>query len=45
VESTVDINPANYALSWGDSIEITVDGSGDNGDAESLSVGCVFVLQ
>jgi hypothetical protein len=43
-ETVVDINTSNYAINYGDSIEISTDGTGTNGDAENLTVGCIFVL-
>jgi hypothetical protein len=44
-ETVVNINTSNYAIAYGDTIEISTDATGSNGDAENLTVGCVFVLE
>ena len=41
----VAINTANYDIQWREAVEINCTVAGGNGDAENLSVGCVFVLQ
>lgn len=43
VTTGVDINPANYAISIGDSVEIAAD-IGGIGNAECLTVTAVFIL-
>lgn len=43
--TAVDIDTAAYAIAFGDAIEIAVDGSGANGDAEDLTVSLVFVQE
>jgi hypothetical protein len=44
-ETSVDLDTSRYHISYGDSIEVRVDGSGSNKDAENLTVCCVFVLE
>lgn len=40
----VEISAANYTATWGDEIEVACTVAGTDGDAEDLTVQCVFVM-
>lgn len=43
-DTVVGINTSNYDINTGEAIEIVTDASGSNGDAQNLTVRCVWVL-